>query len=101
MTSIIQSHLALRRREFLLRAGLGTAALAMLTRDETRGEPSVATPSGSLTDWPHVAPTAKRILYLFQSGAPSQLDLFDFKPQLDKLHNSDLPDSVRQGQRLT
>ncbi|MCB0493302.1 MAG: DUF1501 domain-containing protein, partial [Cyclobacteriaceae bacterium] len=50
---------------------------------------------------PHFPPKAKRIIYLFQSGAPSQLDLFDYKPLLAKLNGQDLPESVRQGQRLT
>jgi len=47
------------------------------------------------------APKAKRIIYLFQNGAPSQLDLFDYKPLLQKMHGEDLPASIRQGQRLT
>ena len=49
----------------------------------------------------HQLPRAKRIIYLFQSGAPSQLDLFDPKPKLQTLRNTDLPDSIRRGQRLT
>ncbi len=49
----------------------------------------------------HFAPKAKRVIYLFQSGAPSQMDLFDYKPTLKKLAGKDLPDSIRQGQRLT
>ncbi len=49
----------------------------------------------------HFAPKAKRVIYLFQSGAPSQMDLFDHKPVLRKLAGQDLPDSIRQGQRLT
>ncbi|MFP6595953.1 MAG: DUF1501 domain-containing protein, partial [Candidatus Hydrogenedentota bacterium] len=47
------------------------------------------------------APKAKRVIYLFQSGAPSQLDLFDYKPQMEKLFDKELPDSIRKGQRLT
>lgn len=50
---------------------------------------------------PHLTPRAKRIIYLFQSGAPSQLDLFDHKPRLRDWHNNDLPESIRQGQRFT
>ena len=49
----------------------------------------------------HFAPKAKRIIYLFQNGAPSQLESFDFKPKLRELHGTDLPESIRQGQRLT
>jgi hypothetical protein len=82
------------RREFLGLVGL--AALAQLQgRVATAAEPS------NSVALPHIAPRAKRIIYLFQSGAPSQLDLFDYKPQLEKWHNTDLPDSIRQGQRLT
>src|SRR4051812_40877013 len=80
----------LSRRDFL-----GTAALAMLLRQDghAAGPPS---PVGL-----HHAARAKRVIYLFQSGAPSQLDLFDPKPKLDKLHGTELPESVRKGQRLT
>jgi len=49
----------------------------------------------------HHAPKAKRVIYLFQSGAPSQMDMFDYKPTLDKVRGENLPDSIRQGQRLT
>ena len=49
----------------------------------------------------HFAPKAKRVIYLFMSGAPSQLDLFDYKPSLGKFFDKDLPESVRMGQRLT
>ena len=54
-----------------------------------------------MTGLPHFAPKAKRIIYLFQNGAPSQLDLFDYKPMLQKMHGQDLPASIRMGQRLT
>ena len=79
------------RRHFLGRAGtgLGVAALAHLLGREA---PAAA---------PHFAPQAQRVIYLFQSGAPSQLDLFDHKPNLTELRGTDLPDSVRRGQRLT
>jgi hypothetical protein len=50
---------------------------------------------------PHFAPKAKRVIYLFQSGAPSQLELFDYKPKLVELRGTELPDSIRKGQRLT
>ncbi len=74
--------------------GLGVAALAHLM-----GRDAVA--RGGLPGLPHIAPKAKRVIYLFQSGGPSQLDLFDFKPKLETLHGTELPDSIRQGQRLT
>jgi hypothetical protein len=85
------------RRRFLSSAGLGTIALAALLDDELRA----AQAPGGLPGLPHFAPKAKRIVYLFQSGAPSQLDLFDYKPRLADLRGSELPDSVRRGQRLT
>jgi hypothetical protein len=50
---------------------------------------------------PHFPPKAKRVIYLFQSGAPSQLELFDYKPKLEEMWGKDLPESVRKGQRLT
>ncbi len=83
------------RRHFFGKSayGLGIAALADLLGKEVL--------SAGLSGIPHFAPRAKRVVYLFQSGAPSQLDMFDYKPQLEKLRGTDLPDSVRQGQRLT
>ena len=86
------------RRHFFGRTsfGIGTAALAsLLTQDGW-----AATHRGILRQ-PHHAPRAKRVIYLFMSGAPSQIDLFDHKPQLAPLFDKDLPESVRKGQRLT
>src|SRR4029079_9231357 len=56
---------------------------------------------GGLPGLPHFAPKDQRVIYMFQGGAPSQLDLFDYKPQLAKAQGTDLPDSIRNGQRLT
>ena len=86
----------LNRRK-LLQTAAGTAAFANLLRGDELPQ-SDALPT--LTA-PHFKPTAKRVIYLFQSGAPSQIDLFDHKPLLEKLRAKDLPDSIRQGQRLT
>ncbi len=79
------------RRAFLGGVGgaLGLTALNSLLADET----------GSRVR--HFAPKAKRVIYLFQSGAPSQLELFDHKPELEQRRGTDLPESIRQGQRLT
>src|SRR5262249_48366753 len=55
----------------------------------------------ALNGLPHFAPKAKRLIYLFMNGGPSQIDLFDYKPGLDKIYDTDLPESVRNGQRLT
>jgi hypothetical protein len=75
---------------------MGTAALASLLRNER-----AAAAAGDVPRLPHFAPKTRRVIYLFQSGAPSQLDLFDYKPGLAALQGTDLPDSIRQGQRLT
>ena len=57
--------------------------------------------TGGLPGLPHFPPKAKRVIYLFQGGGPSQLDLWEYKPALEKLRATELPDSVRNGQRLT
>ncbi len=89
----------LTRRHFFGRAafGLGTAALATLINQRARA----STATGGLPDLPHFAPKAKRAIYLFMNGGPSQMDLFDYKPAMDKQFDKDLPDSIRKGQRLT
>jgi hypothetical protein len=89
-------HLLHTRRQFLGRAGLGATGLASMMHGD-----ALAAGNGGLPGLPHFAPKAKRIIYLFQSGAPSQLDLFDHKPQLLSRQGTDLPASIRQGQRLT
>ena len=83
------------RRHFFGQSGaaIGTAALASLfAADAPVAADSLST---------HCAPRAKRVIYLFQSGGPSHLELLDHKPELKRLHGSELPDSIRQGQRLT
>ena len=80
--------------------GIGVAALASLLNGRASGGQAGEGAHG-LAGLPHFAPKAKRVIYLLQSGAPSQVDLLDYKPSLEKLHMTDLPDSVRQGQRLT
>lgn len=91
---------AVTRRTFLQRAagGIGLAALGgLLGRQPAR---AAATGAGA-AGFPNFTPKAKRIIYLFQSGAPSQMDLFDPKPRMEKERAKDLPASIRQGQRLT
>ena len=80
------------RRVFLSGAslGLGSVALSQLLPQQ----------ASSITN-PQFSPRAKRVIYLFQSGGPSQLDLFDYKPILNKRNGEELPDSIRRGQRLT
>jgi hypothetical protein len=89
--------LSMTRRHFFSRTstGIGAAALASLFSQE-----SLLGETG-LVGLPHFPPKAKRVIYLHQSGAPSQIDLFDYKPQLKKEHGKELPDSVRNGQRIT
>src|SRR5262249_38971132 len=92
--------LLLTRRHFFGRTatGLGVAALAsLLARD---GFASDAKPKGVLPAL-HWVPRAKRVIYLFMSGGPSHIDLFDYKAKLREYHGTELPDSVRQGQRVT
>ena len=100
-----QYRLAMTRRAFFSRTGvsLGSTALAFMLRENGLAAPlpGASGPGAGLPDLPHFAPKAKRVIYLFQSGGPSQLDLFDHKPGLEKLRGEDLPDSVRRGQRLT
>src|SRR5215471_2182250 len=95
--------LNLSRRQFLGQAGIGIGAVALaeLLQDDLIAQSRDASATGGLAGLPHFAPKAKRVIYMFQSGAPSQLDLFDYKPQLVKRHGTDLPDSIRNGQRLT
>jgi hypothetical protein len=90
----------LNRRVFLGRTGLGACALPMLMGGDLLAESTVAG-KGEIAGLPHHTPKAKRIIYLFQSGAPSQMDLFDPKPGLQAKMGENLPDSIRQGQRLT
>lgn len=100
------------RRHFLTKTSLGIGALALGSLLKTEKAFAKAgdvlsnnDPVGSFTrnklGLPHHMPKAKRIVYLFQSGGPSQLDMFDYKPKLKDMFGQDLPPSVRQGQRLT
>ena len=96
------------RRQFFGRAakGLGIAALGSLLPGSVGTSPvqagvAIAKRKGGLPGVPHFAPKAKRAIYLFMSGAPAQLDLFDYKPKMVELYDTDLPESVRMGQRLT
>ncbi|MGN6543553.1 MAG: DUF1501 domain-containing protein [Aureliella sp.] len=93
------------RRSFLTQTGLGLGGVAladMLARD--CGAAETAEPAHldrGVLGKPHFTPRAKRVIYLFMSGGPSQLDLFDYKPLLNERNGEQLPDSVRGGQRLT
>ncbi|MDN5216888.1 DUF1501 domain-containing protein [Fulvivirgaceae bacterium BMA12] len=105
MSDIYSDYLhKINRRHFLSKSslGIGSLALGSLMGCSTSGENS----DGNSVDnkalsAPHFLPKAKRVIYLFQSGGPSQIDLFDYKPMLMKMRGQDLPDSIRKGQRLT
>lgn len=88
------------RRAFFGRLGIGAAALASLFAEDAAAA-SVGSAGGGLAGVPHFAPRAKRVIYLFMSGGPSHIDLFDYKPKLKDYHGSELPASVRMGQRIT
>ena len=95
----INQYVTQANRRSILRSGavgIGAAALNSLWQSE-----AAQATDGGITGLPHFAPKAKRVIYLCQSGAPSQLDLFDWKPALQNKRGMELPDSVRQGQRVT
>ncbi|AQG80724.1 DUF1501 domain-containing protein [Spirosoma montaniterrae] len=91
----------LDRRNFLLRtaSGLGAVALGGLLNNRAWGEPTSEQTLETIRQ--RVAPKAKRVVYLFMAGGPSQFETFDYKPKLTAMLGKNLPDSVRQGQRLT
>ena len=103
MTHELNDTFASHRRQFLRHTGcgLGSVALAALLRESSLSESTAAENSAAQRSGTHFEPKAKRVIYLFQSGAPSQMDLFDHKPQLDGLRATELPESIRRGQRLT
>lgn len=90
---ILQS---INRRNFLGRSCslLGGAALSSLL-------PRQAAAASLQPSLPHFAPKAKRVIYLFMAGGPSHIDMFDYKPAMQNLHGTELPDSIRNGQRIT
>jgi Protein of unknown function (DUF1501) len=97
---------AMTRRQFFRRStagiALGIPALAtLLTQDGFAADTAIDPKTGGLVGLPHFAPKAKRVIFLHQSGAPSQMELFDYKPGLLNLQGKELPDSVRMGQRIT
>lgn len=105
MNSLDQLALAHTRRHFFGRsaAGIGSAALASLLNPQLfANTPAAASETfGGALPALHRKPTAKRVIWLFMADGPTQLDLFDYKPGLQDFFDKDLPDSVRQGQRIT
>ena len=99
---IFEQGLNHNRRKFLSRLSLGIGSVALgslLIPDLFSGKQEAE--DGLMRALPHFAPKAKRIIYLFQNGAPSQLETFDYKPLLTKNFGQELPESIRAGQRLT
>ncbi|MGH9833164.1 MAG: DUF1501 domain-containing protein [Blastocatellia bacterium] len=95
-----------RRQLFGLGAkGIGVAALVSLFKQDGfafgENEANRDPKTGGLIGLPHHAPKVKRVIFLHQSGGPSQFETFDYKPALEKLHGTELPDSIRRGQRIT
>jgi len=104
MNPVREHQLLMTRRHFFSRTtlGLGTAALASLLNPGLFKALAAPISAGASTvRGPHFRPRAKRVIYLFMAGGPSQIDLFDYKPALDKFHSTELPESVRMGQRIT
>src|SRR5436190_23227420 len=103
MNPLLENQLLTTRRHFFGRAaaGIGAAALGSMLNPNLfsafAGEDSSKLTLGK----PHFAPKAKRVIYLFMAGGPSQMDLLDYKPALEKYHEVELPESVRMGQRIT
>src|SRR5438067_31766 len=101
----LHDHLTnLTRRQFFGTSGLRLGGLALALMGGQRaiaGTPANGRVHPPLPGFPHHPPTAKSVIYLHMNGGPSQMDLWDYKPQLGKLFDKDLPDSIRMGQRIT
>ena len=105
MDPLFAHQLLQTRRQFFGHTGLrlgGLALAGLLGRSQgASATETAARIHPALPGFPHFAPKAKRLIYLHMNGAPSQLDLFDYKPQLADKFDTDLPDSIRKGQRIT
>ncbi|MBP7951581.1 MAG: DUF1501 domain-containing protein [Verrucomicrobiales bacterium] len=107
MDPLFAHHLLQTRRQFFGHTGLRLGGLALAQMlGGTFAAPAADLAAGArvhppLPGFPHFPPKAKRLIYLHMNGGPSQLDLWDYKPQLEKYFDKDLPDSVRGGQRIT
>lgn len=99
----LEHGLNLNRRRFLSRLslGVGSVALGSLLIPDLFSGGGLEDEAGFAPGMPHFAPKAKRIIYLFQNGAPSQLESFDYKPKLREMMGQELPPSIRGNQRLT
>jgi hypothetical protein len=95
----MNSAFLLNRRNFLVRSTFGLGALAFGQLLGGAAPDASSSSRGPLA--PHFPPRAKRVIFLFQSGGPSQIELLDYKPGLKDHFDQDLPDSIRMGQRIT
>jgi len=97
-----EKHLTRRQLFGLASKGIGIAALTSLMKADGLAADEARDPkTGGIVGLPHFAPKVKRVIFLHQSGGPSQIETFDYKPALEKLHGTELPDSIRKGQRIT
>src|SRR5687767_9389023 len=106
MNPLLEGKALYTRRQFFGKSALGdgTAALAsLLGRDAYAAIGGASGPRGipGLPNLPHFAPKAKRVIYLFQNGAPSHVDLFDYKPKLREWHGKQIPDELTGGKRFS
>ncbi|MEC7922649.1 MAG: DUF1501 domain-containing protein [Planctomycetota bacterium] len=106
MNPLEQYQLEMTRRQLLSQGSkfIGAAALtSLLAQDGALAGDAIAGAEGArgIPGLPHFAPKAKRVIYLFMAGGPSHIDTFDYKPDLRKIHGKELPESIRQGQRLS
>src|SRR5215218_5608342 len=100
---VLEHGLSMNRRKFLSRLslGVGSVALGSLLIPDLFSKFGGSEEMSFVPGVPEFAPKAKRIIYLFQNGAPSQLETFDYKPKLREMMGKELPASIRMGQRLT
>jgi hypothetical protein len=100
-----QVNFGMSRRDFFGKFAMGVGGFALMNMLQRNAGAATLPPLGSpfrgILEKPHFAPKAKRIIYLFMAGGPSQHDLFDYKPLLNQMNGQDLPESVRGAQRLT
>lgn len=101
MNPLFEHRLIQTRRQFFGDVGLRAGSIALAGLMHTEGNSQAATVHSALPGLPHFAPKAKRLIYLHMNGGPSQIDLWDYKPQLQKFFDKELPESVRNGQRIT
>ncbi|MEW6161354.1 MAG: DUF1501 domain-containing protein [Verrucomicrobiota bacterium] len=103
MNPLRENALMMTRRHFFSRTatGIGAAALGSLLNPKLFSALAADSSGRGALGKPHFTPKAKRVIYLFMAGGPAQMELLDYKPALQSLHNTELPESVRMGQRIT